>query len=89
MQHTELISAVRALSADDFVTGEQWQACHDLCANNVGAQAFDWVHALIHRIEGDDRNARYWYQQAHKTYPASSIREEWHAIVNVLENESL
>lgn len=88
MKHMELISAVRALSIDSFIIGEQWQVCHDLCASNEGAPAFDWVHAFIHRIEGDERNARYWYQQAGKSYPASDIQEEWQSLLIDLENES-
>ena len=89
VKYNELLSAVKALSAANFATGEQWQVCHDLCANNEGTQAFDWVHAFIHRIEGDDHNARYWYQKARKSYPASDIQEEWQSLVIVLENESL
>jgi hypothetical protein len=39
-----------------------------------------WVHAHLHRQEGDASNARYWYNLAKKPEFAGSIEEEWTAI---------
>ena len=40
-----------------------------------------WVHAYLHRKEGDIWNADYWYSKARKTRPNVSLEEEWEALV--------
>ena len=40
-----------------------------------------WVHAYLHRKEGDIGNADYWYRKAGKTRPAVSLDEEWEGLV--------
>jgi len=40
-----------------------------------------WVHAYLHRKEGDIWNADYWYNKARKTRPNVSLEEEWEALV--------
>ena len=47
---------------------------------NEGTPVFDWLHALIHRIEGDDTNAGDWYRRAGKIRHAGSIEDEWEII---------
>ena len=39
-----------------------------------------WVHAYLHRMEGDPGNARYWYRQARKRPATGPIEAEWAAI---------
>ena len=80
MSESELQSALDALKAGNFATGEQWETAHEICQAHEGDPPFDWVHALVHRIEGDDRNTDYWYRRAGKTRHAGSIEEEWQAI---------
>ena len=46
--------------------GEDWERTHQICQMHEGTPIFDWLHALIHRIEGDDANAGYWYRRAGK-----------------------
>jgi LPS sulfotransferase NodH len=53
-----------ALEADEYCTGPGWTRAHDICQAHEGELNFDRIHALIHRIEGDDANARYWYRRA-------------------------
>lgn len=43
-----------------------------------------WVHAYLHRKEGDIWNADYWYAKAGKKRPAASLDEEWEAITKAL-----
>jgi hypothetical protein len=38
-----------------------WQAAHEVAQANEGDPIADWLHAVVHRIEGDVGNARYWY----------------------------
>ena len=40
-----------------------------------------WVHAYLHRKEGDIGNADYWYGKAQQTRPKVSLDEEWEALV--------
>ena len=40
-----------------------------------------WVHAYLHRKEGDLWNADYWYARAKKTRPSCSLQEEWENLV--------
>lgn len=62
------------------------EKAHQICQDHEGSPLFDWVHALVHRIEGDEANAGYWYQRAGKTRGTGSLGEEWseiRAAVNV------
>jgi hypothetical protein len=36
-----------------------------------------WVHAYLHRKEGDEFNAKFWYNLADKKFPTKSLAEEW------------
>jgi hypothetical protein len=53
---------------------------HDLVDSLPGAEAA-WVHAYLHRKEGDSWNADYWYARAKKVRPASTLEEEWESLV--------
>jgi hypothetical protein len=41
-----------------------------------------WIHAYLHRKEGDIWNADYWYSRAGKKRPSTSLNEEWESLVN-------
>lgn len=60
-----------------------WHRAHDLC-NEAGNREGDWVHAYLHRVEGDASNASYWYTRADRPEPASSLPKEWEAITREL-----
>lgn len=75
-----LIAAFDRLAANDFAMGGDWEKVHDLCQSHEGEQAFDWGHALCHRIEGDEWNAGYWYRRAGKPVEAGSVADEWAAM---------
>jgi hypothetical protein len=57
-----------------------WKKAHDLVDSLPGAEAA-WVHAYLHRKEGDSWNADYWYARAKKVRPASTLEEEWESLV--------
>ena len=46
-----------------------------------------WVHAYLHRVEGDLGNAGYWYRRAGKPVAKGSLDEEWGAIAAALLRE--
>ena len=43
-----------------------------------------WVHAYLHRVEGDLANARYWYRQAEKPVATGELAAEWRVIAEAL-----
>jgi hypothetical protein len=43
-----------------------------------------WVHAHVHRVEGDEDNARYWYDRAGKPHPRIGVKDEWAEIAGAL-----
>ena len=48
------------------------------------ARIAPWVHAYLHRVEGDLDNARYWYNRAQRPVPSKPFAGEWDAIAEVL-----
>ena len=60
-----------------------WNAAHELAQARVDAQGA-WVHAWLHRVEGDLGNAEYWYRRAGRTSPGGDVRDEGMAIARVL-----
>lgn len=63
----------------------RWDEAHDDC-QDLPDPAGAWIHAWLHREEGDFGNAAYWYSRAGKPVPARSLslEEEWHAIARAL-----
>jgi hypothetical protein len=57
-----------------------WKKAHDLMDSLPGAEAA-WVHAYLHRKEGDSWNADYWYARAKKGRPSHTLDEEWEELV--------
>ena len=60
-----------------------WTAAHEAAQSSDAADAA-WVHALLHRQEGDDANARYWYRQAGKPVFRGSVSEEQEQMIAAL-----
>jgi hypothetical protein len=61
------------------VRGE-WQRAHEIVQAESSVEAA-WVHAYLHRKEGDLANAGYWYRRAKRQIPAAEVEDEWRAIV--------
>jgi hypothetical protein len=60
-----------------------WKQAHEIAQAEDGADAA-WVHAYLHRKEGDDANAGYWYRQARKLYCRLSHEGEWAELASEL-----
>ena len=56
-----------------------WDAAHRI-AQDVRTSDGAWVHAYLHRKEGDTGNAGYWYRQAGRPPATGTLEEEWEAI---------
>jgi hypothetical protein len=80
MTQTELETAINHLKAGNYALGKDWEEAHEICQAHEGQVAFDWLHAVVHRIEGDDRNAGYWYKRAGKERHSGTVQEELEAI---------
>ena len=53
-----------------------WEKAHNVAQSREGHTDFDRLHALVHRIEGDEWNAKYWYNRCKLSFPKVSIKEE-------------
>jgi hypothetical protein len=76
----ELSQALAALWWD--AKGD-WDSAHSSAMLDKG-QNGSWVHAYLHRKEGDRDNATGWYSRADKPFCEESFQEEWSAIVREL-----
>jgi len=72
-----------ALQSLWFDAKGDWNNAHEL-AQKEGAPSGDWVHAYLHRKEGDAANAQYWYSRAGKPVYQGPLEEEWAAISEAL-----
>jgi len=60
-----------------------WEYAHDSAQQDEGP-AGSWVHAYLHRKEGDASNAEYWYARAGKAPARGSLEQEWQEITAFL-----
>jgi hypothetical protein len=61
-----------------------WQAAHEAVQAHEGTQDCDWVHAYLHRKEGDLPNAGYWYRRARRPEGKGALEAEWEAMARAL-----
>jgi hypothetical protein len=60
-----------------------WDKSHET-VQDMDSENAAWVHAYLHRKEGDVWNADYWYRRAGKVRPKMTLDEEWEHIVKAL-----
>jgi hypothetical protein len=72
-----------ALGALWWAGKDDWNKAHKLVMSEEGADGA-WVHAYLHRLEGDLENARYWYRQARRPAATGELAAEWTMIVTAL-----
>ena len=75
-----LSPALRALWLD---AQGNWDGAHDSAQADEGG-AGDWVHAYLHRKEGDPGNAAYWYRRAGRPVCRETLEAEWETIAKAL-----
>jgi hypothetical protein len=56
----DLLEAVKLALAGD------WDAAHQLVQQHDGDAMAAWIHAVLHKIEGDAGNSGYWYRRANR-----------------------
>lgn len=65
----------------------QWDTAHRIVQESQGCDAA-WVHAYLHRKEGDADNAAYWYRRAERPVSTLASDQEWEEIVRSLLHDS-
>lgn len=76
----DLPPALRALWEDAV---GRWSRAHEI-AQEIEDATGAWVHAYLHRKEGDAANARYWYRRAGQPAATDALESEWRRIVTAL-----
>lgn len=75
------------LKAIDLALDNEWDAAHRLVQNYEAEATASWIHAVLHKIEGDLGNSRYWYDRAGQLeHVADEPRAELAAIRTALTN---
>ncbi|MGF1594161.1 MAG: hypothetical protein ACFCUW_12815 [Kiloniellaceae bacterium] len=62
---------------------DDWDTAHRIAQEDDTAEGA-WVHAHLHRVEGDESNAGYWYRRAGRPHSAATLEAEWTEIVQAL-----
>ena len=69
MSNKDLRQAAALLAAGD------WQAAHQIVQDDEESRLSCWAHAIVHVMEGDLPNARYWYRKAGRSFSADVAAE--------------
>lgn len=77
----------RALAGLWWDAKGDWKQAHE-SAQQDESPAGSWVHAYLHRKEGDSSNAAYWYRRADKPPARSPLEQEWLEIAESLLGEA-
>ncbi|MFY0628491.1 MAG: hypothetical protein JXR07_19495 [Reichenbachiella sp.] len=62
-----------------------WDTAHEIAQKSTTPNG-DRIHAYLHRKEGDQFNARYWYNRCGEEMPVCSLDEEWEKLVSLYSN---
>lgn len=60
-----------------------WSRAHELVQDDASTEA-EWVHAYLHRKEGDLGNASYWYNRCGRPVCTDALEKEWERIVRAV-----
>ena len=64
-----------------------WEAAHKIVQQDEDSPLACWAHGIVHLMEGDTANARYWYREAKREFPrAPSVPEEIAALDAALKS---
>jgi hypothetical protein len=63
-----MASAEELIRGVDCALAGDWETAHAIAQRHEGNAAADWLHAVLHKIEGDADNSRYWYGRVAHTF---------------------
>jgi hypothetical protein len=69
MSSQDLRQAAALLAAGD------WKAAHEIVQDDEDSRLACWAHAIVHVMEGDPANARYWYRKAGRSFSTDVAAE--------------
>jgi hypothetical protein len=65
------------LAALEFLQKGDWQGAHEIVQKDEESALACWAHGIVHLMEGDTSNARYWYRAAKRAFPRNpSVKDE-------------
>ena len=70
-----------------YVKKGDWNKAHNI-AQDLTDKYGSWIHAYLHREEGDNWNANYWYDRAGHSMPTKSLENEWLDLVKYFIEKS-
>lgn len=98
MTYEEFKASLKSATPPEELSGVQaglwqiakgdWEAAHTIAQGHEGERGFDYLHAYLHRVEGDDRNANYWYSRAGEKMPDATIEEELDQLIRLFTSET-
>lgn len=63
----ELVGNNNLIKALELAINDEWDASHKI-VQEMHSNYSNWIHAVLHKIEGDESNSRYWYAQTDHEY---------------------
>ena len=66
-----------------FALNDAWDASHKIVQDLDSRQAY-WIHAVLHKIEGDESNSRYWYERAQQDF--ETYNDPIQELINIQNN---
>lgn len=82
-QSTPPASLSSALEALWYDGKGDWESAHNV-AQEINTKDGAWIHAYLHRKEGDLGNASYWYHRASQPLSKKSLPDEWEEITKAM-----
>ena len=93
MQYDDFIKSTKESEPTDKLSGvhlaiwyavkNNWDMAHNI-VQDINTQTASWIHAYLHRVEGDISNAHYWYNRAKKEPSSESLKSELDDIIQLL-----
>ena len=93
MQYDDFIKLTKASEPSDKLSGvhlaiwyavkDNWDMAHNI-VQDINTETASWIHAYLHRVEGDIGNAHYWYNRARKKPSSEPLKSELDDIIQLL-----
>ncbi len=80
-------NAAQMTKAVDLALKDEWAAAHEI-VQDLSDPTACWIHAVLHKIEGDASNSRYWYARSRHAYEEfTNPQEELKYIASCIADE--
>jgi hypothetical protein len=80
-----ILSQAQLRKALERLQARDWQAAHEIVQQDEESALACWAHGIVHILEGDLPNARYWYREAGRAFPGEiSVETETEALKRAL-----